>query len=89
MCECVCHAVEQAQEQVSSLALFKKFKKQDEQSLWERAAELWKVKRVHCYLTSLDVVCQCIRVVMHVCCLFMRDAVFGYTLEKLTTLCWL
>lgn len=38
---------------------------------------------------SLDVVCQCIRVVMHVCCLFMRDAVFGYTLEKVTTLCWL
>ncbi len=45
MSKCVCHAVEQAQEQVSSLSLFfKKFKQQEEQSLWERAAEQRKAK---------------------------------------------
>ena len=52
--KCVCHAVEQAlQEQVSSLllSLFKKFKKQDEQSLWEWVAEQRKAKKVYCYLT--------------------------------------
>lgn len=38
---------------------------------------------------SPEVVCQCIKVMMHVCLLFMCDTLFRYTLEKLTYLCWL
>lgn len=52
--KCLCHAAEQAREQVSSLSafplfLFKKSNKQDEQSLWEWEAEVLKV---YCYVTS-------------------------------------
>lgn len=55
MSKCVCHAVEQAQEQVSWLSVFKEVSNQQgEPSLWERLAVLLiprKKKRVYCYLT--------------------------------------
>lgn len=64
--KCLCHAAEQAREQVSSLSafplfLFKKSNKQDEQSLWEWEAEVLKV---YCYVTSKRLcvfgVCLCV-----------------------------
>lgn len=76
-----------------SVAFFfflEKFKKQDEQSPWEPVAEVQKARK-GLLLTdnSSDLVCQCIKGVMPVCCFFVCDAVFRCTLEKLTYLCCL